>query len=195
MSRPVTTTRRGLFRALFGRPLRKPPLVSWTGPARESHARPGAVVFPHRPPGAATESVFRRLCTGCDACTEACPEAAITWTPATPGGPRMPVIDAREAPCRLCTDLPCAAACETGALSLERGRVMGNARVSTAPCLPFCSVCVEHCPVPGAMLQQAGKLSVDADLCAGCGVCLHVCPSPQPPLQLEFVPRPPVEAR
>lgn len=42
----------------------------------------------------------------------------------------------------------------------------------------FCAVCVERCPVPGAMQVTNGMPSVVADVCTGCGICQQVCPAP-----------------
>lgn len=43
----------------------------------------------------------------------------------------------------------------------------------------FCAVCVERCPVPGALQITRGMPSVVADKCTGCGVCFEVCPAPR----------------
>jgi Na+-translocating ferredoxin:NAD+ oxidoreductase RNF subunit RnfB len=43
----------------------------------------------------------------------------------------------------------------------------------------FCSVCVERCPVPGALPSQAGIPMVVPELCTGCGICHQVCPAPR----------------
>ncbi len=43
----------------------------------------------------------------------------------------------------------------------------------------FCSVCVERCPEPGAIVTEQGKPRVVADLCTGCRVCHDVCPAPK----------------
>jgi len=42
----------------------------------------------------------------------------------------------------------------------------------------FCAVCVERCPVPGAMRVAHGMPSVVPDVCTGCGICHDVCPAP-----------------
>jgi Na+-translocating ferredoxin:NAD+ oxidoreductase RNF subunit RnfB len=42
----------------------------------------------------------------------------------------------------------------------------------------FCAVCVERCPVPGAMQVTHGMPSVVPDVCTGCGICQQVCPAP-----------------
>jgi ferredoxin len=43
----------------------------------------------------------------------------------------------------------------------------------------FCSVCVERCPEPGAILTEKGKPRVNPDLCTGCAICHEVCPAPK----------------
>jgi ferredoxin len=43
----------------------------------------------------------------------------------------------------------------------------------------FCSVCVERCPEPGAILTDKGKPRVNPDLCTGCQLCHDVCPAPK----------------
>jgi len=43
----------------------------------------------------------------------------------------------------------------------------------------FCSVCVERCPEPGAILTEMGKPRVNPDLCNGCRICHDVCPAPK----------------
>ena len=52
----------------------------------------------------------------------------------------------------------------------------------------FCSVCVERCPVPGAILVELGRPRVDPAKCDGCGRCVLTCPAPV--LAFELVPRP-----
>ncbi len=42
----------------------------------------------------------------------------------------------------------------------------------------FCSVCVERCPVPGAMTAEKGIPRVLPTACTGCGICHDICPAP-----------------
>lgn len=49
-------------------------------------------------------------------------------------------------------------------------------------CLAYrslCSVCLERCPVPGAITVERGIPSVNANACNGCGICAQVCPAPR----------------
>lgn len=49
-------------------------------------------------------------------------------------------------------------------------------------CLAYrsvCSVCVERCPVAGAITVERGIPTVNAAACDGCGICAQVCPAPR----------------
>lgn len=52
-----------------------------------------------------------------------------------------------------------------------------------------CSTCREKCPVPGAVVIDLGKPTIDATLCTGCGDCVAVCPASI--LAIRFVPQKP----
>ena len=176
--------------AAADRPL--PAVIAWLDPeqqAREAAER-GAddrrhAPFPLlRPPGALAEPDFLEACTRCGECIEACPHDAIR-----PAAPRLreasgtPVIEPQQAPCLLCEDFPCVASCEPGALRDEAIAVLGVARVQGLDCLNRhaspCSVCIERCPVPGAIAFVGDVPEVEESLCTGCGQCQHACPAPQ----------------
>ncbi len=59
---------------------------------------------------------------------------------------------------------------------------MGTARVLELDCLNRlgspCTVCVEQCPVPGAIALAGSLPVIDERSCTGCGVCLYACPAP-----------------
>jgi len=67
----------------------------------------------------------------------------------------------------------------------QREEVVSPARVAVVQgrfCLAltsFCRVCVERCPVPGAMKPERGMPLVVPDVCTGCGICQEVCPAPR----------------
>ncbi len=42
----------------------------------------------------------------------------------------------------------------------------------------MCSVCVERCPRPGAIVVTGGRPRIVPEACDGCGRCLAVCPAP-----------------
>lgn len=157
-------------------------------PAEPARATPGTIgrrfALPiHRPPGAVDEVSFLAGCTRCNECIGACPVGAIVHAPARfREAAGTPMIDPFTSACVMCEDTPCITACKPGVLAATQPRKMGVAWIQTMACLAhtgsFCSVCVERCPVPGAIEVSAGKPGIRADLCTGCGVCLHVCPAP-----------------
>jgi ferredoxin-type protein NapG len=168
-----------------GRPL--PKLISWLDPdmrATERRGREGDAFPLLRPPGAVSEPAFLEACTRCGDCAEACPHDAIRTAPERlREAGETPIIDPFTAPCLMCEDLPCIASCETGALRSEAPAALGSAQVQPLDCLnrmsTSCSVCVERCPVPGAMAFSGDVPAVNDSLCTGCGICQHVCPAPQ----------------
>jgi ferredoxin-type protein NapG len=140
---------------------------------------------PLRPPGALFEPLFVDTCQKCGRCVEVCPRHAIVALDAGFGrSAGTPAIRPREAPCVVCEGLQCTQVCPSGALT--RIAVfdvqMGTAEVAPARCLTFqgqaCRVCVEACPVPGALVEHDGHPVVDEARCIGCGVCENVCPTP-----------------
>jgi ferredoxin len=42
----------------------------------------------------------------------------------------------------------------------------------------FCSVCVERCPAPGALVMEPRGPRVVEEACTGCGKCIQLCPAP-----------------
>ncbi len=154
--------------------------------------------FPLRPPGALAERIFPVACTACGACAAACPHKAIFMT-----GP--PQVDAQStpemfvdvAPCRLCEDLPCIAACEPSAL---RQRARSEVRIAKAAVLTekcwvtngtdeACAKCVAVCPFPGeAITQDIGTApAIHEEACTGCGMCYGECPVPGKAIKLSQI--------
>ena len=190
-------TRRDLLRGRGGRPSghsgpivkpgqQLPDLISWLDPEMRATPRraDAAESFPLlRPPGAVAEPDFLAACTRCGDCADACPHDVIVPAPSRlRDAEGTPTVDPLRSPCQMCEDLPCIAACETGALRAEAPAALGRAHVSPLDCLnrlgSSCSVCVERCPVPGALAWADGVPAVEERLCTGCGVCQHVCPAP-----------------
>ncbi len=58
----------------------------------------------------------------------------------------------------------------------------GVVRVRGYACLAHqgsaCSVCKERCPEDGAIRVDAGRPTVVAERCTGCGACVSACPAP-----------------
>jgi len=47
-----------------------------------------------------------------------------------------------------------------------------------------CTVCIERCPVPGAVVVDGTRVRIMDTACTGCGVCRDVCPAPTPAIVL-----------
>jgi ferredoxin-type protein NapG len=139
-----------------------------------------------RPPGALAEAEFVTICDRCRECEQACPYGVIVRLSSAYGpAAGTPALLPRDGPCRLCTDLPCATACPTGALKpvpvAEVG--MGTARLDPARCWAAfgqpCDYCVKMCPVGEKALRWSGnRPEVNEEHCTGCGMCDHICPAP-----------------
>ncbi len=157
-----------------------------TGRARPRVAPSGARLVA-RPPGALAEAEFLAKCTRCAKCVDACPEGSLFRA-----GPHLgaaveqtPVLLLDQKPCFLCTDVPCAAACPTGALlPVEPARIrVGVAEPLQTLCLNRlgqpCESCVTACPFPDEAITPGpmGVPVVDPDVCTGCGQCVSACPA------------------
>lgn len=142
-----------------------------------------------RPPGAASEPDFLKICRGCGGCANVCPAEAIRMVPRSDGPKRLaPVIHPSDAPCVVCDELACMNACPTGALTLvprESIRI-GLAELELEECLAWtgldemCSYCVDRCPMGSEALRMEEKedrrYPVVGAACVGCGVCENQCP-------------------
>lgn len=156
-----------------------------------------------RPPGALEESEFIKKCLRCNLCVQACPFDTLKLAGLRDFGIRLgtPFFEARKIPCYMCVDIPCVAACPSGAL--ERASVsdgdkfninkskMGVAVVDDKNCVAYfgiqCDACYRACP----LLDRAIKIDykhndrtqkhalllpvVDSDICTGCGKCENAC--------------------
>ncbi len=144
------------------------------------------------PPGARSNDFFMNRCTGCGACTAACPTGIIKPSAGQFGvrNALHPVLDFEVGACSYdCT--ACSAVCPTGALLPltvgEKHRfVIGKARVEPSYCLEYedgtsCGECARRCPRRAIAIEPTGDgrrlPRVDFDLCIGCGACSYVCPA------------------
>jgi ferredoxin-type protein NapG len=160
--------------------------------SKQSKALPAWAI---RPPGALPEAEFNAACVRCGLCVRACPydilhlaalgEALTTGTP---------YFVARDVPCEMCKDIPCAAACPTDALSKELTDIR-DARMGVAvltgrdTCYAVarganCRACYLACPIKDEAITMERRHSngrgyfeptVHADKCTGCGKCEHGC--------------------
>lgn len=153
--------------------------------------------FTLRPPGALEEKRFIGACVKCGRCAQACPYKSIRMAGTEAGaGIGTPYILARENPCYLCPDIPCAKACPSGALDAKLDDVekirMGTAViVDRANCLSIrglrCEVCYRNCPLIDKAItietrhnERTGVHSImepviHHDKCVGCGICEKSC--------------------
>lgn len=139
-----------------------------------------------RPPGALPEVGFLAACTRCGACTPVCPPGAIRTVPPSGGlAAGTPFLDPASQPCTVCADMPCVAACPTGALTLPpsgwQGYRLGTLEFLPERCVTYqgttCRVCADACPVGERALtmDEAGHPVLRHEGCVGCGVCVRAC--------------------
>ncbi len=161
---------------------------------RQALSRPAQAL---RPPGARAERDFLGACVRCGLCVRACPydtlRLARLGTPPTTG---TPYFIAREVPCEMCEDVPCVAACPTGALdhslnNIDDARMGVAVLVGHETCLNIlglrCDVCYRVCPLFDTAItleeqhnERTGRHAifvptVHADACTGCGKCEYAC--------------------
>ena len=148
-----------------------------------------------RPPGALPEEDFSAACVRCGLCVRGCPfdilHLAELGENITTG---TPYFVARQGPCEMCEDIPCVAACPTGALSKSLNDI-AEARMGVAvltgrdTCYAVaretgCRACYVACPIKGEAITMERRQSngrgyfeptVHPEACTGCGKCEHAC--------------------
>lgn len=150
-----------------------------------------------RPPGAGPEEDFLGACVRCGLCVQDCPFdtlklAGVGDEPAT----GTPYFTARDVPCEMCEDIPCIAACPTGALDkdltdIDKARMGLAVLIDQETCLNFlglrCDVCYRVCPAIDKAITlertanvRTGKHAmflpvVHSEHCTGCGKCEKAC--------------------
>jgi len=162
--------------------------------ARQAKSLPPTAI---RPPGALPENDFLGACVRCGLCVRDCPYNTLKLSGfGDPVATGTPYFTARSVPCEMCEDIPCVAACPTGALDKQLKKIV-DARMGLAVlidhenCLNWqglrCDVCYRVCPVIDKAItlepqqnMRTGKHSlfipvVHADACTGCGKCEKSC--------------------
>ncbi len=154
-----------------------------------------------RPPGALAEKDFLAACIRCGLCVRDCPYDTLKLAELGNDSPATgtPFFTARDVPCEMCEDIPCVAACPTGALDHSLTNIddadMGVAvLIDRENCLNAlglrCDVCYRVCPVIDEAItldrqhnERSGHHAifmptVHADACTGCGKCEKSCVLP-----------------
>lgn len=167
--------------------------------ARDARALPAQAL---RPPGALPEDDFLAACIRCGLCVRECPYDTLRLADLGEDGPATgtPFFTARDVPCEMCEDIPCVAACPTGALDKGLGSI-DDARMGVAvladqeTCLNLlglrCDVCYRVCPAIDRAItleiSHNGRTghhaifapTVHAEHCTGCGKCEAACVLPE----------------
>ena len=147
-------------------------------------ARESAHAVYLRPPGAESESALLAKCDRCQRCVQACPYNLIQPRPLSLDFPTVetPELLYKDGFCDFC--MKCVEVCPTGALAWDASTAdnIGVAKVISDACVAWqwqgCTVCVDACPVEGAIvLDDRGRPVVNEDLCDGCGACEFECPA------------------
>ncbi|GAB4289883.1 MAG: ferredoxin-type protein NapG [Roseovarius sp.] len=167
--------------------------------ARDARALPAAAL---RPPGALDEETFLSACIRCGLCVRDCPYHTLKLAELGEDGPATgtPFFTARDIPCEMCEDIPCVAACPTGALNpalhdITEARMGTAVLVDQENCLNFlglrCDVCYRVCPLideaitlelshnPRSGHHAVFAPTVHAGRCTGCGKCEKSCVLPE----------------
>jgi ferredoxin-type protein NapG len=166
--------------------------------AKQAGARPATAL---RPPGALAEGDFLAACVRCGLCVRACPYDTLHLAELGDGvATGTPYFTARDIACEMCEDIPCVAACPSGAL--DHGLTdIGDARMGLAvlidheTCLNYlglrCDVCYRVCPVidraitlepmhnPRSDRHAMLLPTVHSEACTGCGKCEQSCVLPR----------------
>lgn len=169
---------------LQAKPKSKPSLVKGATPLRPLNYV--------TPPGSRSREEFLSKCTGCNACTAACPTHVITSSSGQLGlrHALMPVLDFDRAycsfDCKACTDVCPSGALNPLELNEKRATPIGRAKIVCTNCRLYvngthCGICARVCPkraisiMPTTDGRRAPVLT--PELCIGCGRCSNACPS------------------
>ena len=94
-----------------------------------------------------------------------------------------PFLEPALAPCHWCPDMPCIAACPSGALRAPEGTPVppiAKVALDLDRCLntlgTLCDTCSYRCPSDIRAIRMIQRRPVlDLDRCTGCGMCVYHC--------------------
>lgn len=108
------------------------------------------------PASALSEEAFASACVRCGQCVQACPYDTLKLATLASGlAAGTPYFIARDIPCEMCEDIPCAKVCPSGALdreieSIDDSRMGLAVLLDHENCLNYqglrCDVCYRECP-------------------------------------------------
>jgi ferredoxin-type protein NapG len=148
-----------------------------------------------RSPGAIDENEFLGACVRCGLCVRACPYDTLVLAEfGDEVATGTPYFVARDIPCEMCVDIPCAAACPTDALSKELTDI-GDADMGVVvltgvdTCYSVtgaghCRACYMACPIKEEAItmeltESNGRgyfePTIHREKCTGCGKCEKEC--------------------
>lgn len=162
--------------------------------ARQAQSLPTEAI---RPPGAKGERDFLASCVRCGLCARDCPYDILKMADLGDGPANgTPYFNARTGPCEMCEDIPCVAACPTGALTksltdIAKSRMGTAVLLGRETCLNLkglrCDVCYRVCPLidKAIVLERRHNTRTGAhailepvvkpEACTGCGKCEQAC--------------------
>lgn len=150
--------------------------VALSEPSRRSLLTGRGAGSPLRPPWS-DAATFTSLCTRCDACIDACPEAILRR-----GDGGFPEISFAAAACSFCGD--CRSACPEPVFTQDAApwaliAVIGDRCLAHQNIV--CRSCKEACESDAIRFQlapgTAGMPVIETAACTGCGACVAPCPA------------------
>ncbi len=133
---------------------------------------------PIRPPWTLPLDRFEDLCTGCDGCIRACPTGILKR-----GRGGLPYVDFSQGECTFCGQ--CREACRDDCFLSDRAAAPWHvqAEISEAcverkgvSCRMCQDVCMSDAIRARPMTGGRANLSINTELCTGCGACVVPCP-------------------
>ena len=144
------------------------------------------------PPGSSSLTNFLDKCNKCYDCISVCPHESLRVShDLNSKANEYPVIIPEITPCYFCTDFPCIASCETGALNITNcDKPLGEIKIIEESCYAFhgnfCASCINSCPKTETAIygDEHGHPIINDEECNSCGICISVCPSENPAIKI-----------